>query len=137
MTAPSKFIYGKDQPKLTEPAFQRTIIENAQVYGWIRSYHTHNSMRSNPGYPDLTLHHPEHGALWLEVKGAKGEVRLNQVAYVQDIRICGLHAYIVFPQDIQIVDALLRGEIDPPVRPHGIIDPRVQPLLENEGKARR
>lgn len=41
-------------PKLTEKQFQAKIIRLAQIQGWT-VYHTYDSRRSEPGFPDLVL----------------------------------------------------------------------------------
>lgn len=43
--------------KITEKQFQQHIIHLATLHGYL-TYHTHNSRRSNPGFPDLTLIRP-------------------------------------------------------------------------------
>ena len=39
---------------VTEKQFQATVIELAKVLKW-KCYHTHDSRRSEPGFPDLAL----------------------------------------------------------------------------------
>ena len=39
---------------LKESDFQRAVIEMARLHGWL-VYHTHDSRRSAPGFPDLVL----------------------------------------------------------------------------------
>jgi hypothetical protein len=41
-------------PKLSEKAFMRQVIDYARLMGW-SVYHPWISVRSEPGYPDLTL----------------------------------------------------------------------------------
>lgn len=129
--------YGKGQDRLTEKQYQRQIVDNAlRVYGWRRSYHNLYAVGSDPGYPDLTMIHHDHGPLWLEIKGGVRQSlpRPEQVAWCQDLREAGLHAYVVYPRDVLIVDMLLRGEILPPWRDK--VDQRVLPLIRNEEKTR-
>ena len=45
---------------MRERAFQAAVIELAELQGW-RVYHTHDSRRSRPGFPDLTM--VRHGEL--------------------------------------------------------------------------
>lgn len=133
-----KFIPGAHQERLTEKQFQRQIEDLAALLGWSRKYHNLYAVGSDPGYPDLTLLHPDLGVLWLEVKGVRGRPSAEQVGWLRDIRRAGFHGYVVFPRDIEIVDALLRGDI-PPLLPHrGItrVHPDVLPLIENEEKVR-
>lgn len=63
----------------SEAAFQRQVVNLAEFYGWL-IYHTHNSQRSAPGFPDLTLARgPE--LIFAELKGAK-TTRRAKVAQV-------------------------------------------------------
>ena len=41
----------------TEKAFQFAVIQLARLNGWM-VYHTHDSRRSEPGWPDLALCRP-------------------------------------------------------------------------------
>jgi hypothetical protein len=41
--------------ELRESVFQDQIVGLARFYGWDRVYHTHDSRRSHPGFPDLVL----------------------------------------------------------------------------------
>lgn len=52
---------------ITEKQLQANVIELAGYLGW-RCYHTHDSRRSQPGFPDLVLVHPDHGILFRELK---------------------------------------------------------------------
>lgn len=129
--------YGHGQDTLTEKQFQRQVLDTAlKVYGWRRAYHTAFSVRSDPGYPDLTLIHRDHGALWLELKsGARAAYpSAEQVGWLRDLREAGLHAYVAYPRDVLIVDMLLRGEIFSPWRDK--VDQRALPLVRNEEKTR-
>lgn len=40
--------------KLTEKQFMAQVIQFAKLRGWL-VYHTHNSQRSEPGFPDLVM----------------------------------------------------------------------------------
>ena len=40
--------------KLTEKQWLEQVRTLAKLFGWL-TYHPHQSMRSEPGYPDLTL----------------------------------------------------------------------------------
>jgi len=42
---------------ITEKDFMRQVMELAKLYGYL-AYHTHNSQRSQPGFPDLVLLRP-------------------------------------------------------------------------------
>lgn len=53
---------------LTERELQAQVIELAKLLGWM-VYHTYDSRKSEPGYPDLTMAHADTGAvIWAELK---------------------------------------------------------------------
>lgn len=61
---------------VTEKEFQAAVVRYAALHGW-RTYHTHDSRRSNPGFPDLVL--VKHGRLvFAELKTEKGRVSAAQ-----------------------------------------------------------
>ena len=67
---------------LTEDAYQADVTWLAQINGWLW-YHTNDSRRSPPGFPDLVLVHPGMRRLiFAEVKGPKTTVRRNQRAWL-------------------------------------------------------
>jgi hypothetical protein len=61
---------------LRENAFQTQVLNLAAFYGW-RAYHTHDSRRSQPGFPDLVLVRPPE-ILFVELKGARTRVQPEQ-----------------------------------------------------------
>ena len=54
----------------SEAEFQWRITKLAALYGW-RVYHTYDSRRSQPGFPDLVLVRPPR-LLFVELKSATG-----------------------------------------------------------------
>ena len=63
---------------MLEGELQRQVIELAQLLGWL-CYHTHDSRRSAPGFPDLVLVHEQTGALvFAELKSNSGRVTPEQ-----------------------------------------------------------
>lgn len=68
---------------MTERQFQQQVLNLATFYGW-RAYHTHDSRRSQPGFPDLVLiRGPE--LIFAELKTAKGRVRTEQAEWITDL----------------------------------------------------
>lgn len=109
----------------SEAAFQQQVLNLAAFYGW-RSYHTHDSRRSQPGFPDLVLvRGPE--LIFAELKTQTGRVRSEQaewitaldevsrgVAYERDPRVAFPQAtvdvYVWRPSDFDDLHArLARG----------------------------
>ena len=70
--------------QISEKQFQQQIIELAQRCGFL-VYHTFDSRRSEPGFPDLTLCHPTEPRpiFFLEVKAEKGRVRPEQRKWIE------------------------------------------------------
>lgn len=112
----------KTQLELTELEWQRQVLDLAELYGWL-VYHTYDSRRSQPGFPDLVLlrapadRHPE--LLFVELKRAKGRVRPEQKAWIAGLVRIGraapaVECHVWRPQQFDEVHARLRrksGEI--------------------------
>ena len=134
-----RFTPGHGQAKLTESVFQRQLVGQDGLATWLgwRSYHTRYSPGSDAGYPDLTLVHPVHGLLWLELKGGvrSSHPSVEQVAWLRALRDARQHAYLVHPADIEVVDLLLRGKVPYPTSAIEVA-PHVQHLLEYEMRTR-
>ena len=67
-------------PKLFEDEadFQDQLIAVARRFGY-RAYHTHNSRRSEPGFPDLVLASPrQRRVIFAELKTATGQLSDDQ-----------------------------------------------------------
>lgn len=87
--------------QMTERQLQGTVQQLAQVLGW-RHYHTHDSRRSNPGYPDLTLVHPGQGrVIWAELKTTRGRVSPAQREWIGDLEAAGQEVYVWRPTHLQ------------------------------------
>lgn len=98
--------------EVKEKQLQATIIGLAREHGWA-IYHPYDSRKSVPGYPDLTLVHPVHGVVWLELKvqdTRKGRLSEHQVAWLDLLRTAGQRAWVIRPLDMGFVEQVLRGE---------------------------
>jgi hypothetical protein len=98
-------------PRMLEAELQTQVLERANVYRYL-SYHTYDSRRSAPGFPDLVLLHPDTGALIVaELKREDGTVTPEQNAWLRAFALRGL-AYVWRPSDMRRGDverALRRG----------------------------
>ena len=87
---------------VTEAQYQATITEAAQLLGWW-TYHTHDSRRSEPGFPDLVLVRPP-DVVFLEVKRENGRLTRAQADVLAMLDNCpGVKAAVVRPSDWQQV----------------------------------
>jgi hypothetical protein len=90
----------------TEKEFQRAVIDLAERHGW-RCYHTGDSRRSEPGYPDLTL--VRRGVLvFAELKTEGGKPTAEQRAWLADLEaVPGVTVRLWRPSDWPEVVSLL------------------------------
>lgn len=115
--------------KLNEAQFQRTVVEIAAFLGYSVSYHTHFSMGSKSGFPDLALFDPnDGGAVFLEVKVGRNMPTDKQRMWLYDLRCAGFHAYVAHPTHIDLITDVLRGEYLPPQVGTGQVHPDLEPV---------
>jgi hypothetical protein len=96
---------------VTEAEWQRQVLELAGYYGW-RSYHTYDSRRSTPGFPDLVLVRPPE-LLFVELKTDKGRLSAAQRDWLADLVDAGAEVYIWTPRGFDAVhDRLKRKDVD-------------------------
>jgi hypothetical protein len=83
---------------IPEDAWQAMVVTAARRLGW-RVYHTHDSRRSEPGFPDLVLVRPP-DLLFIELKTVKGRVTPEQVEWIADLGLVGkVEAFVWRPGD--------------------------------------
>lgn len=102
-----------------EAAFQAQVEQLGAFYGW-RVYHTHDSRRSNPGFPDPVLVRDDE-LIFAELKTEKGRVRPEQAAWIAALHaVPAVDTYLWRPSDFDEINARLsRGRN------------RTQPLYRN------
>lgn len=97
------------QPEISEADHQRAVVHLARVCGW-RLYHTRDSRRSNPGFPDLTLVRRER-LIFAELKAEKGKLSKDQDDWLAALdAIPAAEVYVWRPSDFDAgrVTAALR-----------------------------
>ncbi|MHA7145460.1 VRR-NUC domain-containing protein [Arthrobacter sp. TmT3-37] len=83
----------------TETQFQNKITQLAKELGWL-VYHTNDSRRSDPGWPDLVLAHPiRHRLIIWELKSKTGRATPAQFAWITALRTAGINVGIKRPED--------------------------------------
>tara|TARA_Y100000593_G_scaffold10345_1_gene18709 strand:- start:1186 stop:1506 length:321 start_codon:yes stop_codon:yes gene_type:complete len=94
-------------PTMTETTFLNWVVELAEAGRWL-VYHTHDSRRSQPGFPDLTLAKGSR-TIFAELKTEKGKVRPAQQLWLNELRKNKhLEVYLWRPSDIdEIVEKLM------------------------------
>lgn len=91
----------------TEAQWQAVVRNVAARYGWL-SYHTHDSRRSDAGFPDLVLvHEQQQRVLFVELKTDKGAVRPAQWLWIGALHWAAKEVGLWRPRDIDEVVAVL------------------------------
>lgn len=85
--------------QMRERQLQQTVEQLATLLGW-RLYHTYDSRRSNPGFPDLVMvHREQQRVVYAELKSTKGRVTNAQREWLDDLQAAGQEAFIWRPSD--------------------------------------
>lgn len=82
---------------MTEEALQRYVQTWLSTLGWL-SYHTWDSRRSQPGFPDIIA---VRGArvLAIELKSETGKVRPEQQMWLDALAAAGVETHVIRPSD--------------------------------------
>ena len=91
---------------LSERDFQERVLHYARLNGWL-CYHTFDSRKSTPGYPDLTLVRPGE-LVFAELKTEKGRVSQAQQGWIDLLDTTEAQAYIWKPSDWPVIEEVLR-----------------------------
>jgi hypothetical protein len=90
----------REAAAMTEAVLQSRVLGMARELGYI-AYHTHDSRRSQPGYPDLHLVSLRRGrSLMRELKTTRGRVSPDQQTWLVALRAAGVDAAVWRPMDL-------------------------------------
>ena len=95
---------------MTERELQNAVLELAGYLDWI-TYHTHDSRRSNPGFPDLCM--VRCGRLvFAELKSERGKLTNDQRSWIVELVRADVETYLWRPSDWTdgTIEAVLKGE---------------------------
>lgn len=95
---------------VNEKAFTQTVVQAFKATGHL-VYHTYDSRRSEPGFPDLTIVHPERGVVFAELKTADGRLSRAQKTWIATLEQAGARVFVWRPDDWQTIEAVANGEI--------------------------
>jgi VRR-NUC domain len=91
---------------ISEKEFMAAVIALAKRNGFM-VYHTHNSRRSESGFPDLFLCRGEK-AIALELKVGKNNLTVDQANWLDAMRLAGIEAAVMRPENWATIEELLR-----------------------------
>ena len=84
---------------MTEKELQAAVLKLSHVLGYM-TYHTFDSRRSQPGFPDLVLVRPHDGRLlMIELKSARGRLTPEQEQWVEALTATRAEVYVFRPSD--------------------------------------
>ena len=96
-----------EMPSTTEREFQAQVIKYAELAGWL-VYHTYDSRRSQPGFPDLVLVRNK-TVVFAELKSEKGRPTKAQKMWLYALEDCETVITRIWrPRDWNKVEAVLR-----------------------------
>ena len=86
--------------RMPERTLEGHVVNAARKLGWL-AYHTYDSRRSAPGFPDLVLVHPRtyNAVIFAELKTEKGRVSPEQQIWLDSLADAGARTYVWRPRD--------------------------------------
>lgn len=81
---------------MTESELQEAVFDLARLFKWA-SYHTYDSRRSSPGFPDLVLARDR--VMFVELKSSNGRLSPAQRLWKVRLEIAGAEHHIWRPDD--------------------------------------
>lgn len=116
-----------DLEQISEAQFQSDILELVRTLG-LAAYHTHDSRRSQPGFPDLVIVGAE-GVMFRELKTMTGKVSEEQKYWLSILHEAGEDVAVWRPNlwpDVITRDlrALGRLTVAKPMRPQNFRIPK-------------
>lgn len=89
-----------------EKELQAQVFELANLCGWRRAYHTHDSRRSASGFPDIVL--VRERIVFLELKREKTKCSPAQRGWLRALRDAGGEVYVVRPHNLDDLAVVLQ-----------------------------
>jgi hypothetical protein len=90
-----------------EKAFMGQVLELADLHGWL-SYHSYDSRRSTPGFPDLVMVRNK-TLIFAELKTAKGKPSKEQTKWLEALsQVETVSSHIWKPSNWQEIEGVLR-----------------------------
>lgn len=95
---------------ISEKDFSQQFSDAAKMYGWTMRYHTFDSRRSSPGFPDWVLIHPGRGeCIFVELKNERGKLSRHQQNWIKALEAAGQRVFVFKPSDWELILLVLRG----------------------------
>lgn len=96
----------------SEKQFQQVVVDLARDLGWM-VYHTYNSRRSEPGFPDLTMVRRGR-VIFAELKTEEGKLAPEQDVWLTSLAECeDIEVYVWRPSEWEDIQEVLLSERAP------------------------
>ena len=94
---------------ISDKELQSTVLDILRWEGWM-TYHTFDSRRSNPGFPDVVAVKASR-ILFIEFKSEKGKIREEQIEWLDALSITHVDVHLVRPstQDAFLEEVKVSG----------------------------
>ena len=102
---------------MTEREWQAEVVAIARSTGWT-TYHTHDSRRSEPGWPDLAL--VRERLVLAELKTDTGRISAHQERWLSLLSQAGVETYVWRPSDREHVLRTLTRRRPRPTTSQGV-----------------
>lgn len=89
-----------------EKQFQQAVRDLAERNGWL-CYHTYDSRKCTPGFPDLVL--VRERVLWVELKVRPNKPTAEQLQWIDALKAAHQSAYVFYPEHWPIIVNFLEG----------------------------
>lgn len=84
---------------MTEAELQKAILDAARQFGWL-VYHTHDSRRSQAGFPDLVMVKGSR-IIFAELKAEKGRLSPAQLTWINALQNTYAEVYVWRPESLE------------------------------------
>ena len=96
------------QKILLEDPFRAQVRQTAAYLGWKLQYHTHNSRRSDKGFPDEVFAREGDRVIFVEAKKHSGNPTPDQEVWMRGLAAAGAEVYLWRPGDWNEIEETLR-----------------------------
>jgi hypothetical protein len=96
------------RPRMTEAMLLAHVLRRLKALGWA-AYHTHDSRRSQAGYPDIAAVRGSR-LLYAELKSRTGVLTVEQRLWLDALWSAGAECYVWRPDDLDWIDEVLTDD---------------------------
>jgi hypothetical protein len=94
--------------RMTEAALLAHVLRQLKALGWA-AYHTHDSRRSEAGYPDIAAVRGSR-LLYAELKSRTGVLTVEQRLWLDALWSAGAEVYVFRPDDLDWITEVLTDD---------------------------